>query len=87
MEAKRKLRTFIEKHLAVQEGEFDLKNDDHLFELGFVDSLFAMQLIGFIQNEFHIEIDNADLDLVNFQSIDRMADFINEKKRQRRGNV
>lgn len=81
MDTKQKLRIFIEDHLAVQEENVQLKDDDSLFELGFVDSLFAMQLISFIQNEFQIEIENADLDLANFRSIDRMAAFIREKKR------
>jgi acyl carrier protein len=80
MEIRQKLRTFIEDHLAIHEENVDLKDDDKLFELGFVDSLFAMQLIGFIQNEFQIEIESADLDLANFHSIDRMVAFIHEKK-------
>lgn len=80
MEIKQKLRAFIEDHLTIHEGNVDLKDDDPIFELGFVDSLFAMQLIGFIQNEFRIEIASADLDLANFRSIDRMVAFIHEKK-------
>jgi len=80
LEIKQKLREFIQDHLTTLEEEVDLKDDDHIFELGFVDSLFAMQLVGFIQNEFQIEIESADLDLANFQSIDRMVAFIHEKK-------
>lgn len=80
MDIKQKLRTFIEDHLAVQEENVQLRDGDPIFELGFVDSLFAMQLIGFIQNEFQVEIESADLDLANFHSIDRMAAFIREKK-------
>jgi methoxymalonate biosynthesis acyl carrier protein len=80
MDIEQKLRTFIVDHLALQEETIHLKADDPIFELGFVDSLFAMQLIGFIQNEFQVEIENADLDLANFRSIDRMAAFIREKK-------
>lgn len=80
MEIKQKLRTFIEDHLTIHEESVDLKDDDPIFELGFVDSLFAMQLIGFIQNEFQLEIESADLDLANFHSIDRMVAFIHEKQ-------
>ena len=80
MDIKQKLRTFIEVHLATHDEEVNLKDDDLIFELGFVDSLFAMQLVGFIQNEFQIEIESADLDLANFHSIDKMVSFICEKK-------
>ncbi len=87
MEIEGKLRAFIEKHLAFHAEGVDLKDDDPIFERGFVDSLFAMQLIGYIQNEFQIEIENTDLDLANFRSIERMAAFIQEKKGERRGDA
>jgi acyl carrier protein len=85
MDIKQKLRAFIEDHMVVQEEDVQLKDSDPIFELGFVDSLFAMQLIGFIQNQFQVQIESADLDLANFRSIDRMAAFIHEKKRGEEG--
>lgn len=77
---KQKIRVFIEEHLAAREEGIALKDDDNYFELGFVDSLFAVQLVGFIQEEFRIEIKSEDLDLANFYSIDRIVSFIREKK-------
>ena len=87
MEIRKKLRAFIEKHLTFQAEGVELKDEDPIFELGFVDSLFAMQLIGYIQKEFQIEIENTDLDLANFRSVERMAAFIQKKKGERRGDA
>ena len=45
-----------------------------------VDSSIAMQLVNFIEETFHIQIADEDLDLVNFSSINRMVKFIDNKK-------
>ncbi len=82
MDTRGKIRAFIENHLAALEEDTELKDTDNYFELGFVDSLFAIQLVGFIQEEFQIEIESEDLDLANFNSIDRIVAFIQQKKRQ-----
>jgi acyl carrier protein len=79
MEIAEKIRTFIEENLTVLEENVDLKDDDNIFELGFVDSLFAMQLVGFVEEEFQIQVTNQDLDITNFSSILGIVSFINSK--------
>ena len=86
MDTKLTIRAFIENHLAALEDNAELKDSDNFFELGFVDSLFAIQLVGFIQKEFQIGIENEDLDLANFNSIDRIEAFIQRKKKASGGN-
>lgn len=61
---------------------FDVSNvnkDDNIFELGFVNSLFAMQMVSFIENEFDFEISNDELNLDNFKSINSILAFIDSK--------
>ena len=53
--------------------------DDNIFELGFVNSLFAMQMVSFIENEFDFEISNDELNLDNFKSISSILAFIDSK--------
>lgn len=57
----------------------DLKDEDDIFELGFVSSMFAMQLVSFVEHEFAIEIDNDDLEFDNFRSVKALDDFVARK--------
>jgi methoxymalonate biosynthesis acyl carrier protein len=57
----------------------DLKNDDDIFALGFTNSLFAMQLVAFVEQEFGIEIDSDDLDLDNFRTVNAIAALVDRK--------
>ncbi|MFJ9213863.1 phosphopantetheine-binding protein [Streptomyces sp. NPDC102264] len=57
----------------------DLKDDDDIFALGFVSSMFAMQLVSFVEHEFGITVDNEDLELEYFRSIDALDAFVARK--------
>ena len=57
----------------------DLRDDQNIFEEGIVNSIFAVELIVFIENQFNITVENDDLSLANFQSIDALARFVARK--------
>ena len=80
MELKEKIRQFIEANLVVFEDEAEFTDGDNIFEMGFVNSLFAMKLVSFIEQEFGIEVDNEDLEISNFSSVDRIVGYIENKK-------
>ena len=75
-----KIREFVKMNLAVYEDDVVLGDDDNIFELGFVDSPFAIQLICFIEEEFTIKVGDDDLDIDNFTSVNRIAEFVSRKK-------
>jgi acyl carrier protein len=56
-----------------------LQDSEDVFGLGFVNSMFAMQLVLFIEKEFQITIENEDLELENFNSVNAIADLIERK--------
>ncbi|MCP2168455.1 acyl carrier protein [Goodfellowiella coeruleoviolacea] len=51
-------------------------DSDDIFGLGFATSLFAMQLVMFVEQRFGFQVDNDDLDLANFRSVDAMAALV-----------
>jgi len=57
----------------------DLDDDDNLFESGIVNSLFAVQLITYLEKSFSIEVTMEDLDIENFQSINSTSSFVVQK--------
>lgn len=80
MELKEKIRQFIEANLVVFEDEAEFTDSDNIFEMGFVNSLFAMKLVSYIEQEFAIEVDNEDLEISNFNSVDRIVGYIENKQ-------
>ena len=74
-ETETKVRGFLSKYFRKRE----LQNDEDMFSLGFVNSLFAMQLVMFLEKEFSIRIETKDLDLANFRTIDNIVKLIESK--------
>ena len=58
----------------------DLQPDEDIFALGFVNSLLAMQLVAFVEKEFGIRVEDADLDLDNFRSIGAISRLVAKKR-------
>jgi acyl carrier protein len=58
-----------------------LDEDENLFESGIVNSLFAVQLMTFIERTFGIEVGIDDLDIENFKSLRATAAFVSRKSR------
>lgn len=75
------IRKLIEKNLAVFEDSI-FKDSDNIFELGFVNSMFAMKIVDFIENTYKIKINDDELDIKNFYSINKIVNFINQKSIQ-----
>jgi acyl carrier protein len=57
----------------------DIDEDDLLFESGIVNSLFAVQLMTFLEKTFSIEVTMDDLDIENFKSINAATAFVVKK--------
>jgi acyl carrier protein len=74
-ENKEKIKNFLSRFLR----NYDLQPDDDIFALGFVNSLFAMQLVMFVEKELGVQIEDEDLDLQNFNTINAIADFVQRK--------
>jgi methoxymalonate biosynthesis acyl carrier protein len=75
LEPRAKIRAFILSSINLP----DLSDDDNLFESGIVNSLFAVELMTFLEKTFAVEVTPDDLDIANFQSIDACADFVARK--------
>jgi len=70
------VRTFLGKYVSDPQvdGELDL------FSSGLVNSLYAMQLVLYIEKEYGIQVVNEDLDYENFKSVNAIVGFISSKQ-------
>lgn len=57
----------------------EVDKDVDLFATGMVNSLFAMQLVLFVEKEFGLVVDNEDLDYENFKSMNAICAFVSRK--------
>jgi acyl carrier protein len=53
-----------------------VSNQDHLLESGILDSMGILEVVEFIEGEFHVTVSDDDLLPENFQSIERIAQFV-----------
>lgn len=59
----------------------DLKDDDNIFELGLVHSLFMIQLIMFIEKNFQLELEDEDLEMEQIQTVNDIVGLIERNRR------
>lgn len=66
---------FVSRYLNADEVDQEID----LFATGMVNSLFAMQLVLFVEKEFGVAVENEDLDLENFKSVNAIGAFVGRK--------
>jgi acyl carrier protein len=69
------IRNFLKKY--IPENKFS--DETNIFAEGFVNSLFAMDLIVFIEKNYHFKISNEDLKIDNFKSVLAISQLIQSK--------
>ena len=79
MDLLEKIREFIMSNIVVFEDEAEFSDSDNIFQLGLVNSLFAMKLLNFVESEFDIKIENEEMDIGNFSSVTNIARLIERK--------
>lgn len=58
----------------------DFSNDDSFLGTALVDSLGIVQLVGFVEQEFGIKVSDPELVPENFDSVNRVAAFVERKQ-------
>ena len=74
-ENREKIKAFLGRVV----GDYDLQDNEDIFGLGFVNSMFAMQLVLFVEQEFKISIENEDLEIDNFNTINALVNLVERK--------
>ncbi len=53
--------------------------DDDYFAQGLADSLFALELVTFVESRFALTVEVEDLDLDSFRTAHRITEFVRRK--------
>jgi methoxymalonate biosynthesis acyl carrier protein len=74
-ELKTRIRAFFSRSFP----NHNLQDDDDIFAMGFINSLFVMQLVLFIEQESGSQVENDELEIENFKTIKIIERFIKNK--------
>lgn len=75
-DSKTRIRDFFSRFFKTD----TLSDSDDIFASGLVNSLLVVQLIAWLEKDFSIAIDDEDLEIRYFSSIDAIAAFIARKQ-------
>lgn len=79
MKSRQKVRDYIKENLTMFDEQVLFTDSDDIFARGFVNSLFAMKLVMYIEQEFSIVIESDDLEIKKFSTVDNIVQLIQAK--------
>ena len=79
------IRTFVLENLALGKGADSIEDDTSLIENGVIDSLGIFQLVSFLESSFGIRVGDEEIVLENFESIDRIDQYLQGKLTKKGG--
>ncbi|WP_433697155.1 acyl carrier protein [Nocardiopsis sp. CA-288880] len=59
--------------------QVDFAHDEDIFSLGFVNSLFAMELVMFVEQTFGFTVPTEELRIDNFRTIDSITALVHRQ--------
>jgi acyl carrier protein len=74
------VRQFINENFLFGQMNGSLSDEDSLLEKGIIDSTGVLELVTFIEKNYHIAFDDADLVPENLDSIGNLVRFVETKR-------
>ncbi|MGH3040679.1 MAG: acyl carrier protein [Gaiellaceae bacterium] len=73
------VRQFLKDNFPLSADGVDLAGEDSLIEVGVIDSTGVLELIGFIEERYEVEIADEEVLPENLDSIGSITRFVGEK--------
>jgi acyl carrier protein len=80
---KQSIRAFVETSFLFREGRERLGDDESLLAAGLIDSTGILELVSYLESEFSIAVDDAEIVPENLDSIGRIAAYVGSKQAER----
>jgi acyl carrier protein len=68
--------TTIREFISARYPQADIGADEDIFALGYVNSLFAIELVRFVERAFDIAVPETEMRMDNFRTIDSIAALV-----------
>lgn len=79
MNTKDNIREFINSNLIIFDDDAFFSDDDNIFEMGFVNSLFAMKLLNYVEEKYSITVEDDEMELANFSTVNKIFGLVQRK--------
>lgn len=79
MEVKKQIRDFVVENALFGAPETALDDNDSFLEKGIIDSTGILELVSFVEEEFGVEVKDEELVPENFDSVNKLSDYIERK--------
>lgn len=76
---KTQVRQFVIDSFLFGQDSQSLADNDSFLDRGIVDSTGVLELVGFLETQFNVSVDNHELIPDNLDSIDRVTTFVSAK--------
>lgn len=74
-----KIRNFVRESFLFG-GDDELRDDDSFLDMGIVDSTGVLELVAFLESEWELSIDDAELLPENLDSVNNIVGFLDRKR-------
>jgi acyl carrier protein len=75
------LRKYILDKLLFGRTETELSGDASFLESGIIDSTGVLELVSFLEEQFHVKVEDEDLIPANLDSINAITRFVESKRK------
>ncbi len=80
MDTRTELREFIVDNFMMGMNPEDLSDNGSLLDLGIIDSTGVLELVGFLEEKYSIQVEDSDLTPDNLDSLDNLVNYLSNKK-------
>jgi len=74
------IRNYILDNFLFFEKEMNLANDDSFLDINLIDSTGIIELVTFVEEQYHITVKDNEITRENFDSINKIKNYIIDKK-------
>lgn len=75
------IKNIVTKFLQAKKEDTKLEGDTDLFENGFVNSLFALDMVTFLEKTFDIKLGKSDITKDNLSSVNKIVELVKRLKK------
>ncbi len=73
------IRKYIAENILFSGSDYPYSDDTSFLNEGVLDSMNILQLVEFVEKQFHIHVDDQDIVPANFDSVAKLAVYINHQ--------
>jgi len=77
---KDQIHEFIAENMAQPKGISSFTNDDHLMDVGIIDSLGIFRLVSFLEDDLRVKVDDQEINIETLKSVNTIEELVLRKR-------